>query len=106
MDTSYHAGMHAASLLNSRGIPAYVFMTGEYPVIESPVTFDTLVAAVSQSDETADTLDIVCRACAAGTWTLAIADVVGLPIAHECDDELLIRTDPEIGVVATKTFLS
>ncbi|MFK8215084.1 glutamine--fructose-6-phosphate transaminase (isomerizing) [Haloferax volcanii] len=106
MGTSHHAGMYAASLLNSRGIPAYAFMAGEYSVIKPPVTPDTLVVAVSQSGETADTLDAVRRARAAGARTLAVTNVVGSSITRECDDELLIRAGPEIGVAATKTFSS
>ncbi|AFK21427.1 glutamine--fructose-6-phosphate transaminase (isomerizing) (plasmid) [Haloferax mediterranei ATCC 33500] len=106
MGTSHHAGMYAASLLNSRGIPAHAFMSGEYSVIKPPVTDDTLVIAVSQSGETADTLDAVRRARAAGARTLAVTNVVGSSITRECDDELLIRAGPEIGVAATKTFSS
>ncbi|KAB1191175.1 MULTISPECIES: glutamine--fructose-6-phosphate transaminase (isomerizing) [Haloferax] len=106
MGTSHHAGMYAASLLNARGIPAYAFMSGEYSVVKPPVTPSTLVVAVSQSGETADTLDAVRRARSAGARTLAVTNVVGSSITRECDDELLLRAGPEIGVAATKTFSS
>ncbi|WP_416841565.1 glutamine--fructose-6-phosphate transaminase (isomerizing) [Haloferax sp. DFSO52] len=106
MGTSHHAGMYAASLLNARGIPAYAFMSGEYSVIKPPVTPNTLVIAVSQSGETADTLDAIRRARAAGARTLALTNVVGSSMTRECDDELLLRAGPEIGVAATKTFSS
>ncbi|WP_410767655.1 glutamine--fructose-6-phosphate transaminase (isomerizing) [Haloferax sp. DFSO60] len=106
MGTSHHAGMFAASLLSERGIPAYAFMSGEYAVIKPPVTENTLVIAVTQSGETADTLDAIRRARAAGARTLALTNVVGSSITRECDDELLIRAGPEIGVAATKTFSS
>ncbi|KAB1185041.1 MULTISPECIES: glutamine--fructose-6-phosphate transaminase (isomerizing) [Haloferax] len=106
MGTSHHAGMYAASLLNARGIPAFAFMSGEYSVVKPPVTPNTLVIAVSQSGETADTLDAVRRARAAGAKTLAVTNVVGSSMTRECDDELLLRAGPEIGVAATKTFSS
>ncbi|SEL37790.1 glutamine--fructose-6-phosphate transaminase (isomerizing) [Haloferax larsenii] len=106
MGTSHHAGMYAASLMAARGIPAFPFMAGEYAVTVPPVTPGTLVVAVSQSGETADTLDAVRRARAAGARTLAVTNVVGSSITRECDAELLIRAGPEIGVAATKTFSS
>ncbi|SEO22493.1 glucosamine--fructose-6-phosphate aminotransferase (isomerizing) [Halogranum amylolyticum] len=106
MGTSYHAAMYAASLFATRGVPAYAFMAGEYSLSQPPVTESTLVVAVSQSGETADTLDAVRRARSAGARTLAVTNVVASSITRECDDSLLIRAGPEIGVAATKTFSS
>ncbi|SFK70104.1 glucosamine--fructose-6-phosphate aminotransferase (isomerizing) [Halogranum rubrum] len=106
MGTSYHAAMYAASLLAARGVPAYAFMAGEYSLMRPPVTDSTLVVAVSQSGETADTLDAIRRARSAGARTLAVTNVVASSLTRECDDSLLIRAGPEIGVAATKTFSS
>ena len=106
MGTSHHAAMYAATLLAARGIPAYAFMAGEYSLARPPVTDRTLVVAVSQSGETADTLDAVRRARSAGARTLALTNVVASSMTRECDDTLLIRAGPEIGVAATKTFTS
>jgi glucosamine--fructose-6-phosphate aminotransferase (isomerizing) len=106
MGTSHHAGMYAASLLAARGIPAFPFMAGEYSTVRPPVTPDTLVVAVSQSGETADTLEAVRRARDAGARTLAVTNVVASSITRECDETLYIRAGPEIGVAATKTFSS
>jgi glucosamine--fructose-6-phosphate aminotransferase (isomerizing) len=106
MGTSHHAGMYAASLLNRRGVPAYAFMSGEYATLQPPITDDTLVLAVSQSGETADTLEAVRHARDAGARTLALTNVVGSTVTRECDDTLYIRAGPEIGVAATKTFSS
>jgi glucosamine--fructose-6-phosphate aminotransferase (isomerizing) len=106
MGTSYHAAKYAASMLSSRDVPAYAFQSGEYGLVEPPVQSDTLVVAVTQSGETADTLDAIRRAESAGAETLAVTNTVGSSITRECDDTLLIRAGPEIGVAATKTFSS
>ena len=106
MGTSYHAAMYAASLFAARGVPAYAFMAGEYSLTQPPVTDSTLVVAVSQSGETADTLDAIRRARSSGARTLALTNVVASSLTRECDDSLLIRAGPEIGVAATKTFSS
>jgi glucosamine--fructose-6-phosphate aminotransferase (isomerizing) len=106
MGTSYHAGMYACSLLAARGIPATPYMAGEYATIRPPLPEGTLVVAVTQSGETADTLEAIRRACDAGARTLAVTNVVASSITRECDDTLLLRAGPEIGVAATKTFSS
>ncbi|MDH5021315.1 glutamine--fructose-6-phosphate transaminase (isomerizing) [Halobacterium rubrum] len=104
--TSYHASLYARQLLAERGVPAQVFSAGEYATTPAPVDEDTLVVAVTQSGETADTLQSVRRAAADGARTLAVTNVVGSTAARECDDALFIRAGPEIGVAATKTFSS
>jgi glucosamine--fructose-6-phosphate aminotransferase (isomerizing) len=83
-----------------------VYSAGEYATTPAPVTEDTLVVAVTQSGETADTLQSVRAAEARGARTLAVTNVVGSTAARECDDALFIRAGPEIGVAATKTFSS
>jgi glucosamine--fructose-6-phosphate aminotransferase (isomerizing) len=104
--TSYHASLYARQLLAERGVPAQVFTGGEYATTPAPVDENTLVVAVTQSGETADTLACVRRAAASGARTLAVTNVVGSTAARECDDALFIRAGPEIGVAATKTFSS
>jgi len=104
--TSYHAALYARQLLAERGVSAQVFSAGEYATTPAPVTENTLVVAVTQSGETADTLRSVRQADAAGARTLAVTNVVGSTAARECDDALFIRAGPEIGVAATKTFSS
>jgi len=106
MGTSYHAGMYATQLLADRGIPAYPFMAGEYATRRPPMAPGTLVVAVTQSGETADTLEAVRRARDAGARTLAVTNVVASSVTRECDETLYIRAGPEIGVAATKTFSS
>jgi glucosamine--fructose-6-phosphate aminotransferase (isomerizing) len=104
--TSYHAALYARQLLVSRGVRAEAYRAPEYVTAAPPVTDGTLVVAVTQSGETADTLAAVRQARAAGARTLAVTNVVGSTATRECDDALFIRAGPEIGVAATKTFSS
>jgi glucosamine--fructose-6-phosphate aminotransferase (isomerizing) len=104
--TSYHAALYARHLLVQRDVPAQAFSAGEYATTPAPVRDDTLVVAVTQSGETADTLASLRHANRVGARTLALTNVVGSTAARECDDQLYIRAGPEIGVAATKTFSS
>ncbi|MFP8952643.1 glutamine--fructose-6-phosphate transaminase (isomerizing) [Natrialbaceae archaeon A-arb3/5] len=104
--TSYHAALYGALSLNRAGIQATALLANEYSVSAPPVDEDTLVIAVTQSGETADTLNALRQANAAGAETLTVTNVVGSTAAREADDTLFIRAGPEIGVAATKTFSS
>ena len=104
--TSYHAALYAASLLNESGVPAQAYLANEYSVSEPPIPEDALVVGVSQSGETADTLEALRYADAVGARTLVVTNVVGSTAARECTDAMYIRAGPEIGVAATKTFTS
>ncbi|WP_283403960.1 glutamine--fructose-6-phosphate transaminase (isomerizing) [Halorubrum sp. DM2] len=104
MGTSYHAAMYAESLLAGRGVPARAFMSSEYATAPPPEEDGTLVIAISQSGETADTIAAV-RAASAER-TMVVTNVVGSSLTRECDDTLLVRAGPEIGVAATKSFSS
>ena len=98
--------MYAQQLLRDREIPAFAFTAGEYATTPAPVSEDTLVVAVTQSGETADTLASLRSANARGARTLAVTNVVGSTAAREAEEALFIRAGPEIGVAATKTFSS
>ncbi|WP_343774428.1 glutamine--fructose-6-phosphate transaminase (isomerizing) [Natronoarchaeum mannanilyticum] len=104
--TSYHAALYGQQLLARRGVSAQTFRAGEYAMSPAPVDDDTLVIGVTQSGETADTLESLRRAAEGGARTLALTNVVGSTAARECDDAMFIRAGPEIGVAATKTFSS
>jgi glucosamine--fructose-6-phosphate aminotransferase (isomerizing) len=104
--TSYHAALYARRVLAERGIHASVARAGEYAAGTEPVRDGTLVVGVTQSGETADTLAALRGADAAGARTLALTNTVGSTAARECDDAVFIRSGPEIGVAATKTFSS
>ena len=66
----------------------------------------SLVIGISQSGETADTLAALRVAKSTGSRTLAISNIMGSTITRESDDVIYIRSGPEIGVAATKTFTS
>ena len=104
--TSYHAGMYGEWLLSNNGVDANTFIASEYSAYPAPVDESTLVIGVTQSGETADTLEALSAAREQGARTLAVTNVIGSTAARTCDDALFIRAGPEIGVAATKTFSS
>ena len=101
--TSYHAALYAAQLCDDAGIPAQAFLAHEYAISPPPIG-DALVVGVTQSGETADTLSALRAADRRGARTLAVTNTVGSTAARESDHVLYIRSGPEIGVAATKTF--
>ena len=101
--TSYHAAMYATGLFHEAGVPAQAFLASEYATSPPPVG-DNLVVGISQSGETADTLSALREASSRGGRTLALTNTVGSTMNRECDHTLLIRSGPEIGVAASKTF--
>jgi glucosamine--fructose-6-phosphate aminotransferase (isomerizing) len=104
--TSYHAAMYGEGLVSEWGVSANTFIASEYAASPPPVDEGTLVIGVTQSGETADTLEALKCAREGGARTLAVTNVVGSTAARTCDDALFIRAGPEIGVAATKTFSS
>jgi len=101
--TSYHASLYGALLFQRAGIPAQAFVASEYATSPPPIE-DDLVIGVTQSGETADTLSALREADRRGAETLAVTNTVSSTADRECDHTLLIRSGPEIGVAATKTF--
>jgi glucosamine--fructose-6-phosphate aminotransferase (isomerizing) len=102
--TSYHAALYGAQLLQADGVPAQPFLSHEYATSPPPAE-DAVVVGVSQSGETADTLAATREARRRGAETLALTNTVGSTMARECDHVCYIRSGPEIGVAATKTFV-
>ncbi|WP_121821409.1 glutamine--fructose-6-phosphate transaminase (isomerizing) [Halostella salina] len=103
--TSYHAGLYAQQLIESLAdVRVTVHVASEYDFTGGRDPWRTLVLAVTQSGETADTLSAMREAARAGARTLAVTNTVGSTAAREADDALYIRAGPEIGVAATKTF--
>lgn len=102
--TSYHAALYGAQLLQAEGVPAQPFLSHEYATSPPPAE-DAVVVGVSQSGETADTLAATREARRRGAETLALTNTVGSTMARECDHVCYIRSGPEIGVAATKTFV-
>ena len=104
--TSYHAAMYAESMLRTAGVQARAILASEFEYSCETVDEDTLVIAVTQSGETADTLEAIRLAKAEGARTIAVTNVVGSSADREVDTSLYIRAGPEIGVAATKTYSS
>ncbi|GAB7017235.1 glutamine--fructose-6-phosphate transaminase (isomerizing) [Halostagnicola bangensis] len=104
--TSYHAALYGSTALNQAGISSTALLANEYSVSAPPIDDNTLVVAVTQSGETADTLNALRSADAAGAKTLTVTNVIGSTASRVADETLLIRAGPEIGVAATKTFSS
>ncbi len=105
--TSYHAGLYAKELLERYAdVRVTTSIASEYEFSGGRDPWSTLVVAVTQSGETADTLGALRRANAAGARTLAVTNTVGSTVTRETDETVYIRAGPEIGVAATKTFAS
>jgi glutamine---fructose-6-phosphate transaminase (isomerizing) len=104
--TSYHAGLVARYWLEDiAGIPCDVEIASEYRYRASIPKPRTLVIAISQSGETADTLAALQHAAAQGMrHTLAICNVDESSLTRHARLKLLTRAGPEIGVASTKAF--
>ncbi len=105
--TSYHAGLYASKLIEEfAGIRCNAYIASEYEFKGGRDPWRTLVIAVTQSGETADTLKAIRKAKKSGTKTLTVTNTVGSTITREVEQSIFIRAGPEIGVAATKTFIS
>ncbi len=78
----------------------------EFRYRNPPIDRNTVVLAITQSGETADTLAALARGKRMGLPTLAICNVVGCSIAREADGGVYLHAGPEIGVACTKAFTS
>jgi glutamine---fructose-6-phosphate transaminase (isomerizing) len=105
--TAYHAGLIAKQAIEHwTRVPVEVEMASEFRYRDPVLDRDTLVVAISQSGETADTLEAVRHAREQKARVLAICNTNGAQIPREADAVLYTRAGPEIGVAATKTFLT
>jgi len=103
--TSYHAGIVAKHLIEQWArIPVEVEVSSEFRYSDPIVDDETLVVAITQSGETADTLAGVREARERGAKVIAITNVVGSRVTRESDGVIYTHAGPEIGVAATKTF--
>ena len=105
--TAYHAGMVGMYLLRSLvKLPVEMELASEFRYGDPVIDPTTLVIAMSQSGETADTIEAVRIAKDAGSTILGICNVVGSHLTRIADGTLFTRGGPEIGVAATKTYVS
>ena len=103
--SAYHAGMIGKCLIEEYGdIPVSVNLASEYRYKKLFLNDKTLVIAISQSGETADTLASVNIAKQNHADTLGIVNVVGSSIARVCDNVLYTNAGPEIAVATTKAY--
>ncbi len=103
--TAFHAALLGRSMIERlAGIPAEADLGSEFRYRDAIVGPETLVVAVSQSGETADTLGAVKAARAKGCPILAITNVVGSALSREATGVLSMHAGPEIGVASTKAF--
>jgi glucosamine--fructose-6-phosphate aminotransferase (isomerizing) len=87
-------------------LPVEVELASEFRYRDPVLDRSTLVVAISQSGETADTLEAVRHAKEQKAKVLAVCNTNGSQIPRECDAVLYTRAGPEIGVASTKTFLA
>jgi glucosamine--fructose-6-phosphate aminotransferase (isomerizing) len=105
--TSWHAALVGEYLIEEFSrIPVEVEYASELRYRNPPMDRDTLLFAITQSGETADTLAALREMKRKGHPTLAICNVVGSTIAHEADGGIYLHAGPEIGVASTKAFTS
>jgi glutamine---fructose-6-phosphate transaminase (isomerizing) len=105
--TSYHAGLVGKYALERWArVPVEVEVASEFRYRNPLIGPDCLCIAISQSGETADTLAAMRLARHAGAHVLAVTNIVGSQATREADGVLFTRAGLEIGVAATKTFLT
>jgi glucosamine--fructose-6-phosphate aminotransferase (isomerizing) len=105
--TSWHAGLIGKYLYEEyAGKPVHVEYASEFRYRSPIIDAKTIVIAISQSGETADTLAAIKKAKKFGALTLGICNVVGSSIARETDCGIYTHAGPEIGVASTKAFTS
>ena len=104
--TSYHAALVGKYIIEEIArVPTTAELASEYRYSRAPAD-RPLVILVSQSGETADTLGACREANRRGCKTFAISNVIGSSLAREAQRTMLTRAGIEIGVAATKTFVS
>ena len=105
--TSWHAGLIGEYMLEDLvGIPVEVEYASEFRYRDPILGPDSIVIAISQSGETADTLAAIREAKRKRSKVYGICNVVGSSIARETDAGIYLHAGPEIGVASTKAFTS
>src|SRR5216110_1554193 len=105
--TALHAGRVGEYLIERlANLPTEVEYASEFRHRNMPMTPETLLFAISQSGETADTLGALRESRRKGFRTLGICNNVASTIARESDGGVYMHAGPEIGVAATKSFTS
>lgn len=105
--TAYYAGLTGEYMLEEHaGVPVEVELGSEFRYRSPVLNENTAVLAISQSGETADTLEAIREGKRKGALTLGIVNTVGSTIARETDAGVYNHAGPEIGVASTKALVS
>ena len=105
--TSWHAALVGEYLIEEFAqLPVEVEYASELRYRNPPMDHDTILFAITQSGETADTLGALRELKRKGHRTLALCNVVGSTIAQEADGGIYLHAGPEIGVASTKAYTS
>jgi glucosamine--fructose-6-phosphate aminotransferase (isomerizing) len=103
--TAFHAGLTGKYMLEClTGIPTEVDVSSEFRYRNPIIGRDTLIIAISQSGETADTIASIREAKRSGAKVLSIVNVLGSTITRESDGVIYTHAGPEIGVASTKAY--
>ncbi|OWY70929.1 glutamine--fructose-6-phosphate transaminase (isomerizing) [cyanobacterium TDX16] len=104
--TAWHAGLVGEYLFEQLArIPTEVEYASEFRYRNPTIEPGTVVVAISQSGETADTLSALREAREKGALALGVVNAVGSTIARETDAGVYLHVGPEIGVASTKAYL-
>jgi glucosamine--fructose-6-phosphate aminotransferase (isomerizing) len=105
--SAYHSGLVGKYAIERWArLPVHVEIASEFRYRDPVIDARTLVVAVSQSGETADTLEAVRHARRLRAWVLAVTNTVGSSIARESDAAFYTRGGPEVAVASTKAVMT
>jgi len=103
--TSYHAGLVFKRLLDENSnLDSEIDVASEFRYRKNACDHNSLIVAISQSGETADTLEFLRQNKEKCSASIAVTNTVGSTITREVDASLFLNVGPEIGVAATKTY--
>jgi glucosamine--fructose-6-phosphate aminotransferase (isomerizing) len=105
--TAYYASLVGAALFQEwLGVPARSTVASEFRYSPPPIDARTLVVAVTQSGETADTIAAARLAGDRGAVVVSVTNTVGSAITRESHASVFLQAGPEVAVAATKTFVT
>ena len=105
--SSYHSALVGKYAIERwTRLPTQVEIASEFRYRDPVVDRNTLVIAISQSGETADTLEALRHARQQGAWVMAVTNTVGSSVARESDAVFYTRGGPEVAVASTKAVMT
>ncbi len=105
--SSYHSGLVGKYAIERWcRLPVHVEIASEFRYRDPVIGRNTLVIAISQSGETADTLEALRHARSQKAWVLAVTNTVGSTVSRESDAAFYTRGGPEVAVASTKAVIA